>query len=76
VLLALNYAQPGGLQYWLGYMKIHVVLFFHNDETTTHLPHIMQQSMHYSYIESQKPAVTSCSNDQHWDQTGDGPDSR
>ena len=43
--------------------------FFHKDKTTIHLPHDMQQqSMHYSYIQSWKPAVIGCSNGQHQDQ--------
>ena len=29
----------------------------------------MQQSMHYSFVQSQKPAITGRSNGQHWDQT-------
>ena len=36
-----------------------------------HLPNIMQQSKHYSYVQSQKPAVTGCFNGQHRDQTVD-----
>ena len=42
---------------------------FYKDETTAHLPHDVQQSMHYSYVQSWKAAVTGCSNGQHWDQT-------
>ena len=40
-------------------------VFFHKDKTTTHLPHNMQQSMRYSYIQSRKPAVSGYSNGQH-----------
>ena len=35
---------------------------FHKDETTTHFPHDIQQSMRCSYIQSWKPVVTGCSN--------------
>ena len=49
-------------------MPIHVLLFFHKDETTTHLPHDIQQSMRYSYVQSHKPAVTGHSNSQYRDQ--------
>ena len=42
----------------------HCIIFFYKEETTMHLPHDMQQSMYYSYVQSQKPAVTS----HHWDQ--------
>ena len=37
--------------------QIHMLLFFHKDETIMHLPHDMQQSMHYSYVQNQKPAL-------------------
>ena len=41
-------------------------VFFHKDKKKhTHLPHDMQQFMGYSYIQSQKLAVTGCSNGQH-----------
>ena len=50
---------PDALQYWLDYIykceantQIHVLMFFHKDETTTHLPRNMQQSMRYNYIQS------------------------
>ena len=58
VLLALNCAHLGKLQYWLGctckreaskHTQIHMLLFFHKDETTTHLPYDMQQSMCYTF---------------------------
>ena len=59
VLLALKCAHLDALQYWLGYVckceastQIHVLLYFHEDETTTHLPHNMQQSKSYNYIQS------------------------
>ena len=56
------------LQVWSKCAQIHVLLFFHKDETTMHLPHNIRQSMHYSYVQSWKPAVTGCSNSQHRDQ--------
>ena len=76
VLLALTYAHLGALQYWLGLhlqvqskrTQIHMLLFFHKDETTTHLTHDMQPSMCYSCVQHQKPAVTGHSNVQHLDQ--------
>ena len=57
------------LQVRCKHTQIHILLFFHEDKTTIHLPHDMQQqSMHYSYIQSWKPAVIGCSNGQHQDQ--------
>ena len=50
------------------HVQIHVLLFFHKDETTTHLPHNMRQSMRYSYIQNWKPALTVYSNGEHLDQ--------
>ena len=43
-------------------------MFFHKHARTLHLPHNMQQSMHYSYVLSRKPAVTGRSNGHHQDQ--------
>jgi len=68
VLLALKCAHLDALQYWLGYIckckasaQIHVLLFFHKDVTTTHLPHDI--SIHALQLYS-KPRL----NGQHLDQ--------
>ena len=51
-------------------LQIHMMLFFHKDETIMHLSHDLQQSMGYSYmhVQSRKPAVTGRSSGQHRDQ--------
>ena len=56
------------LQVWSKRTQIHLLVLLHKDETTTHLPHDMQQSMCYSCVKSRKPAVTGHSNGQHQDQ--------
>ena len=50
--------------------QIHMLLFFHKDETIMHLPHDMQQSMHYTatFKTRSQHLCTGCSNGQHWDQ--------
>ena len=57
VLLALNCTYLGALQYLLGYVSSAKQV--RTDPRATN--HDMQQSIHYSYIQSRKPAVTGCS---------------
>ena len=40
-------------------------------KTTTHLPHNMQQSIHYNCVQSRKPGVIGRLNGQHWTSTVD-----
>ena len=58
------------LQVWSKHTHIHIhlLVFLHKDETSTHLPHDMQQSICYSYAQSRKPTVTGRLNAQHQDQ--------
>ena len=56
------------LQVWSKHTQINMQLFIHKDKSTTHLPHNMQQSIHYNCILSQKPAATGHSDGQHRDQ--------
>ena len=77
VLLALKCARLGAFSTVLAWlclqvrskrMQIHVLLFSCKDKPTMHFPHNMQQSIRYSYVQIWKPAVTSYSTGQHWDQ--------